>query len=969
MGPPARPTTRPVSHQGPAPQGQPPRPGSTRRPPGRGKSRTLRVLVLLIFGALTLCAFFGFAAVVGAAFVYSDGLPPPTELETIVFPEDTVIYARDGQTVLARITSGGERRRVIEWEDVPPILADAVTAVEDKTFWANTGIDPLGIASAALDTLTGDARGGSTITQQLVRQKLLPDDVMQDSGRLGERKIKELIQSVRVTDAYRGREGKQAILTAYLNQNFYGNNSYGVQAAAKSYFGIADLDDLTIAQAATLAAIPQAPSTYDLVRNAIETDDGRLIVPADSAIVARRNLVLDLLANDPTRRELTGGTYSTEDFEAAKAEELVLSPQGQPAWRAPHFVWFVREELRQRLCGEAESCDVLDQGGLRVVTTLDWGIQQKGEKWIQAATLVPHRADPAAAAEALGVPYEPWMARLRGQNIWNGALSAIDYERGEIIAYVGSANYYERRRTSRKMQPQFDVLSSGWRQPGSAFKPFNYATGIDEGSLTAATMLMDVTTDFGGGYTPTDFNGQERGPVRVRNALQFSLNIPAVKALGIVGENDVFERSKAFGMEFQRRRPTAGLSMALGTLEVHPLDLNESYATIANGGRNIEPTSILSVTDMAGTEVLPAYEPPRGERVVSEQAAYVVTDILAGNTDPAVNPVWAVNRVTARDGTRRPAALKTGTTNDAKDLNAYGYIAPPSAQGRKQGEYALTVGVWAGNSDSSPVTTVANPVFSLDVAAPVWDEFLTDVTRGWEVRDFRAPDGLARASVDAFTGYTPSPWSRRQASELFLRGTAPGEDPYLRGVEVVRGADGGQYLWEPGCQGQPRSRGFLDLDDAEAGFPSWNEAVQGWVQRARRGAGVGADVSPAKRTYTAYFFEPYFQPYGQTWGGPFVPTRSCLDAPAGTPPPEAPSAPPVTATQPPIPEVTVLPGPPEQPQQPEQPPQEPEQPQQPSSRHRNPSSRRQSPSPRPCHCHLPSPPLSHRHHRSHPSSW
>jgi membrane peptidoglycan carboxypeptidase len=129
----------------------------------------LRALVLLVFGALTLCAFFGFAAVVGAAFVYSDGLPPPTELETIVFPEDTVIYARDGQTVLARITSGGERRRVIEWEDVPPILADAVTAVEDKTFWANTGIDPLGIASAALDTLTGDARGGSTITQQLVR--------------------------------------------------------------------------------------------------------------------------------------------------------------------------------------------------------------------------------------------------------------------------------------------------------------------------------------------------------------------------------------------------------------------------------------------------------------------------------------------------------------------------------------------------------------------------------------------------------------------------------------------------------------------------------------------------------------------------------------------------------------------------------------------------------------------------------
>ena len=569
------------------------------RPPSRRRSTGLRTLVLLVFGGLALLGVLGFVTVVGGAVVYSRGLPDPTVLEEIVFPEDSVIYARDGKTVLARISSGGERRRVIAWQDVPPVVADTVTAVEDKTFWANTGIDPLGIASAALDTLTGDARGGSTITQQLVRQKLLPEDVMQASTRLGERKIKELIQSVRVTDAYRGREGKEAILTAYLNQNFYGNNSYGVQAAAKSYFGIADLDDLSIAQAATLAAIPQAPSTYDLVRNAVETEDGRLVVPADSAIVARRNMILDLLANDPTRRELTGSTFSREDFLAAKQEELQIVPQGQAAWKAPHFVWYVLEELRERLCGEAETCDTLEQGGLRVVTTLDSDIQESAEKWIQAATLVPHRADPAAAARELGVPYEAWMQRLRTQNVWNGALSALDYERGEIIAYVGSANYEERRKVSRKMQPQFDVLSSGWRQPGSAFKPFTYATGIDERSLTASTMLMDVTTDFGG-YVPTDFNGQERGPLRVRNALQFSLNIPAVKALALVGETDVFERAQAFGMEFQRDRPTAGLAMALGTLEVHPLDLNQSYATLANGGRNPGVTSLLRVTDTTG---------------------------------------------------------------------------------------------------------------------------------------------------------------------------------------------------------------------------------------------------------------------------------------------------------------------------------------------------------------------------------
>jgi membrane peptidoglycan carboxypeptidase len=414
-------------------------------------------------------------------------------------------------------------------------------------------------------------------------------------------------------------------------------------------------------------------------------------------------------------------------------------------------------------------------------------------------------------------------------------------------------------------------------------------------------MLMDVTTDFGG-YTPTDFSNLERGPVRVRNALQFSLNIPAVKALAITGESNVFERAQAFGMDFQRRRPTAGLSMALGTLEVHPLDLNRAYGTLANGGRDAGLTSILEVT-AGGEEVLPPHEPADGEAAVSTQAAGIVTDILAGNTDPSVNPIWAEHAITDRRGRRRPAAFKTGTTNDAKDLNAYGYIAPPSQQGRRRGEYALSVGVWAGNSDSSAVTTVANPVFSLDVAAPIWDAFLSEVTRTWEIRDFRRPDGVSRARVDAFTGYAPSAWSRRQVDELFIRGTAPREDPYLHGVDVVRGADEAWYRWEDGCDGRRRTRGYLDLADAESDHPSWNEAVRGWVRRARRGAGVGANVDRGKRTFTAYFYSPGFQPYGQTWGGPFTPTRSCDAAPSASPsaepsPSASPSLEPTTPPEP-----------------------------------------------------------------------
>jgi membrane peptidoglycan carboxypeptidase len=837
---------------------------------------------VLVFGIFLLTSLLGFVGVVAGAFIYSQGLKPPSALEDITFPEDTIIYARDGQTRLATISPSGEQRRTIAWEQVPTHLADAVTAVEDKTFWANTGIDPLGILASLVDTLTGDPRGGSTITQQLVRQKLLPDEVTATSDRLADRKIKEIIQSVRVTDAYPGELGKQRILTAYLNQNFYGNNSYGVLAAARSYFGKFDLDDLTLAQAATLAAIPQAPSTYDLVRNAVRNEEGEWEVPSDSPIYQRRNLVLRLLAEDPTRRVLSGDAYSTQDYRDAMEEPLIIVDQAQDAWRAPHFVWYVREEMRRLLCAdETEACDKISLGGLRVTTTLDLKIQNTAEKWVEATALVPHRNNPSNAASNLGVPYASWIQRLRGQNVWNAALSAIDYQTGEIIAYVGSANYYERNQVSKRMQPQYDVLSQGWRQPGSAFKPFTYATGINDRTLTAATMLMDVTTDFGG-YTPTDFTAYERGPLRVRDTLQLSLNVPAVKALALVGQDEVFDSAQAFGMDFQRDKPTAGLSMALGTLEVHPLDLNQSYATLANGGLNVGHTSILEIRSVnADNRVEYRYERPKGERVISDQAAYVTTDILAGNTDPSENAVWAnVAQLTAANGQRRPAALKTGTTNDARDLNAYGYIAPPSGQGRRNGEYALSVGVWAGNSDSSPVTTVANPVFSLDVAAPLWDSFLTEVTRSWEVRDFARPSGISSHQVDAWTGFSPSAYSQRQESELFIDGTAPGSDPYIRGLQVVRGSDGQWYRWQEGCEGTPRTRGYLVLSEAESHTASWNEAIRGWIRRARSGTGRGANVSPDKTTYTAYFYAPYYQPYGASWGGSFPPGASCAQMPA-----------------------------------------------------------------------------------------
>jgi len=294
-----------------------------------------------------------------------------------------------------------------------------------------------------------------------------------------------------------------------------------------------------------------------------------------------------------------------------------------------------------------------------------------------------------------------------------------------------------------------------------------------------------------------------------------------------------------------------------------------------------------------------------------------MTDILKGNTDPSENGVWSdYAQITAGNGTRRPAALKTGTSNDAKDLNAYGYLAPPSNEGRKNGEYALSVGVWAGNSNGSPVTSVANPVFSLDVAAPLWDAFITDVTRNWEVRDFPRPSGLSSYRVDAWTGHVPSPYSRRQYDELFVTGTAPTADPYIRSLEVIKGSDGRWYRWDDRCEGTPRTRGYLVLDDAESAHSSWSQANKGWIKRARRGAGVGANVSPSKTTYTAYFYAPYYQPYGASWGGQFPPARSCQkmpiedpteepsEEPTPEPTPEAPLIPEATPEVTPQPEAT-----------------------------------------------------------------
>jgi membrane peptidoglycan carboxypeptidase len=523
-----------------------------------------------------------------------------------------------------------------------------------------------------------------------------------------------------------------------------------------------------------------------------------------------------------------------------------------------------------------------------VTTSLDWEMQKIVEKWVYVAARAPQAADPEAILRAKKIPRSEWswILGLKGSNIHNAASAVIDYRTGEVLAYVGSASYTSKG--GKKFQPKFDVLSDGWRQPGSSIKPIDYAIGIEDETMTASTMFMDVVTNFGKGFTPTQADKLERGPVRLRSALQFSLNIPAIKATIIQGLDHTFERTKDFGLQYPSTAAPV-LSMGIGTLETHPIDMLTAYGTIANGGVRMPRQMITKVVDEDGHQVWPLDEAaPEGTEVISPQAAYIITDILAGNTKMSVNPFWAEFAIT-KDGKRRPAAYKTGTTNDNRDVHAYGYLAAPKDPDRP----ALAAGVWMGNSNNQP----NKGSLSLDSSAPLWSAILSDVSKDLGISQFRSPGGLETATVDAFTGLKPGPFTKKTIKELFIPGTVPTERETIRISLEVDEASG--LLWQDGCVGPKVTKGFFDLSEIESNFPAWQKANRFWGARAAKG--VGTRGGP-KNTRVAYFYSGQFQPFGKSWGAPFAPRVHCPLAPPPTPPPCLPDPsgqPTVCPTQPP----------------------------------------------------------------------
>ena len=797
------------------------------------------LLALIVATILGLSAIGGVAAMVGVGMIssLSAGLPDPTQLDALTFDQPTTIYDRTGTVVLARFQR--EDRRVVAYNDVPRLVIDATTTAEDRTFWTNDGFDPAAIAAAVFQNASGstsEERGASTITQQLVRARLLPPDVVDGSDRYL-RKVLEVIQASRLTSAYPGEAGKEKIITAYLNEIYYGHQAYGIAAAAQIYFGVSDLAKLTPAQAALLAGLPKSPSTYDPYHFAKKNGKGKPVVPPNSPPVVRRNYILSNLS-------ASGSTQlSPADLQAALAEPVVLAGDQPVIMRAPQFSWAVRTQLEQLLGG----ADAVDTGGYRVLTTLDWTAQQTAEKYMTAAAVVPNIKSTAANALMsqlkIGPADRPWVQALRGKDIHDGAMVALDYRKGDVLAYVGSAGYYRSDLASPKFAPQDDAASA-LRQPGSAFKPIVYSTAFEDNVLTPGSLMLDISAQFGNGWAPKDADTLERGPILVRKALQQSLNIPAIRALQRVGNGPVADVAQKLGIRFgggSEQFLQAGLAGAIGTVETRPIDLTAAFGSIANGGVHVPTRMILSITGPDGRKASDAPN-SKGTAAISPQAAFLTTDILAGNTDPSQNAWWSatLELKTGPSGSRRPAAAKTGTADNRRDFSTYGFLPAP----KDPDAPAIAVGVWMGNSDHSAPRSAVQAT-SLQTAGQVWHSFMRDFTRKWPVAQFVPPKGVVRATIDAWSGGQPGPWTIATTTEWFKSGTQPG------GAHEV---DQAGLLYSSACGGWA-----VDPVKAELGPASWKPYDQAWVDRARGGAGV---TGPLGST-TAYFTSG-------SWGGPLV---------------------------------------------------------------------------------------------------
>jgi membrane peptidoglycan carboxypeptidase len=845
------------------------------------------MFILGAFGVLAVALFIGLLALYGS---YTSGLADPMAIEDFDLDQGSRVVSADGQELA---TFAAERRQVVPLEDIPQVLIDAQVAAEDRTFWSNPCIDFKGILRAAYQNFIADdiISGASTICQQLVRNRLLDPELMTDPDRILERKIKEAILALRVGNAYPGEEGKRQLLEMYMNQVYYGNQAYGIAAAVEAYFGKDitsddERDQVTLAEAALVVSLVRAPSRLDPTAEAVvERVEGRrrLVLPETAGAKETQRIVL---------ASMVRSEYITQaEADAAYAEPIILARQRASRYRAPHFVYAVRSEAGELLGSE----EALDTAGLEIVTTLDYeGYQVFAEKWAGIAYDMD-RLNDQRLIDKYGQEAFEWIQRLQGRNIHNDAIVTLNYRTGAVLAYVGSANYYGE--STEEHQPAYDVVGQAFRQSGSAFKPITYATGFETGTITPSTMFMDVEGEIVDGYEVPNADNRERGPVRVRDALKYSLNIPVAKAQQLIGTEQVVEMAERLGLEWDpgHNGEVAVPSLTLGTIGVHQLDLAAAYGALANGGIFAEPYMIQTITDRNGQVIYDrATDAPEPQRVMSAQTAYLVTDILADNTDPQANTIWGPSFQITTDEGRRPATLKTGTTNDFRDLQAFGYFAPDADESVDEG--AIVTGVWVGNSDFSAIADV----FAADGPTFIWHDYMAEVAEHNElpIRDFPRPGGIVELEVDRLSGMLPGDETISTMTEVFDETHRPTEqDDVHRSLRIE--AETGK-IWQEGCgdfettgdgdDPEPRERVYLDLGDHEDHHPSWDQANDRWIERWQGREGQ-IDRFPLERL-----------------DAPLAPTETCTpgEVPTSTPTP----SPSPTPTATPIPSETPEPTPP-----------------------------------------------------------
>ncbi len=588
------------------------------------------------------------ALLLWASFV---AIPAINGFENRRVAESTKIFDRTDNIVLYDV-HGTMRRTAVPLEAISPYIQYASVAIEDAEFYRHYGFRPLSFLRAAIANVTTGSfkQGGSTITQQVVKNALLT----QEKTIL--RKIKEIVLAVKLERVY----SKDQILTTYLNENPYGGTIYGVQEASQYFFGI-DAKDVGIAQAAYLAALPKAPTYYSPYGNHRD------------ALDARHNLVL--------ARMKEHGFITNEEYEDAMKEKVIFRDIAEAGIKAPHFVFYIREYLEQKY-----GTDAITNGGLHIVTTLDYSLQKKAEETV--------------------AKFAPGM--LQNFNASNEGMTAIDQKTGQILAMVGSKGYFD-----ETIDGKVNVVLAN-RQPGSSFKPFVYATAFENG-YTPETVIFDLKTQFSTHctpqdiqnetqpcYSPNNFDGVFKGPVTLRNALAQSINVPAVKTLYLAGIPESLKMARDLGITTLGGQNQYGLTLVLGGGEVNLLEMTGAYSVFANDGVRNAPTGILRIEDKDGN-IMESYE-EKGVQVLNPQIARQINDILSDNV--ARTPEFGANSPLNFSG--YDVADKTGTTNDYHDVWILGYT--PS----------MAVGAWAGNNDNAPM---AKKIAAF-IIAPMWHEFM-----------------------------------------------------------------------------------------------------------------------------------------------------------------------------------------------------------------------------------------------------